>query len=110
MNLFKRVKNIITSNLNCNSNTENFIIDDYEEVYYNDSKDIPESDKIEEKYYKILELEYGAGFSEIKQAYRKLLKKYHPDMFQNDLKKSEIAKQVTQQLNEAYNYFERKYL
>ena len=48
-------------------------------------------------YYKILELSKTANASEIKAAYRKLARKYHPDLNPND----ESAKKKFQQINEA---------
>lgn len=65
--------------------------------------------KKEAEYYADLELKPGASFKEIKSAYRKLVKLYHPDLFQGDPKKKEIADEVTRKINEAYNYFEKKF-
>jgi len=48
-------------------------------------------------YYKILELKKDATESDIKQAYRKLARKYHPDLNPND----HDAKAKFQQINEA---------
>ena len=112
MSLFKRIKNIIKSNINF-SNTDSgpeIDMNSYEDFYYEDSKDIPDENRTEKKYYKILELEYGSDFGQIKKSYKKLLKKYHPDLFQNNPEKQEKAQKVTQQINEAYTYFERKFL
>ncbi|MBR2068193.1 MAG: DnaJ domain-containing protein [Candidatus Gastranaerophilales bacterium] len=109
MNLFKRIENIIKSNIN--HNKDEIDINSYEDIYYDDSKEmIQEENKEEKKYYKILELEYGSDFKKIKSAYKKLLKKYHPDLFQNKPEKLKTAQEVTRQINEAYTYFERKYL
>ncbi len=63
----------------------------------------------ERKYYDALEITPGASFAEIKASYKKLVKKYHPDIFHNNTEKRRYAEIVTQQLNEAYNYFEQKY-
>ena len=49
--------------------------------------------------YKILGVNPGASDEEIKQAYRKLAKKYHPDLNPGD---QEAAKKM-QQVNEAYD-------
>ena len=52
-------------------------------------------DNIKE-YYKILEVEEDASEEEIKLAYRRLAKKYHPDLNKNDPKaKAKFIKQAT---------------
>lgn len=48
-------------------------------------------------YYKILEINKTASEADIKAAYRKLARKYHPDLNPND----ETAKKKFQQINEA---------
>ncbi len=52
-------------------------------------------------YYSVLELPYGANLTEIKQAYKRLMKIYHPDKFQNAEKK-QTATSLVQKINEAY--------
>lgn len=109
MSLFKRIQNIIKSNINHKEIEPEIDINSYEDVYFQDSKIfLNEEGQLEKKYYKILEVEYGADFKHIKNSYRKLLKKYHPDMFQNQPEKLKVAQEVTRQINEAYTYFERK--
>ena len=49
-------------------------------------------------YYEILEINKNASKSDIKKAYHKLSKKYHPDK-----NKDENAKVIFQQINEAYS-------
>jgi len=49
-------------------------------------------------YYKILGVDKTASSKEIKKAYRKLARKYHPDVNPND----EVAKKKFQEINEAH--------
>ena len=49
-------------------------------------------------YYKVLELDKSATKSDIKKAYRKLARKYHPDLNPNDA----AAQKKFQQINEAH--------
>lgn len=62
----------------------------------------------EASFYANLEVKRGSSFSEIKAAYKSLIKQYHPDKFNNPEQKK-IAEQITSKLNEAYAYFEKKY-
>ncbi|MTJ50968.1 dynamin family protein [Dolichospermum sp. UHCC 0259] len=53
--------------------------------------------------YRVLGLQSSASFIEVKQAYRTLVKKWHPDLFVN---KPQMQKQVQEKMrlvNEAYN-------
>ena len=110
MSLFKRIENIIKSNINHKEEID-IDINSYDDIYYEDSNNIPKNEnEKEKKYYKILELEYGSDFNSIKKAYKKLLKKYHPDLFQNKPEKLKSAQIVSKQINEAYTYFERKFI
>ena len=52
-------------------------------------------------YYEVLGLSKGANDDEIKKAYRKLAKQYHPDMHPGDKEAEEKFKEV----NEAYAVF-----
>ena len=58
-------------------------------------------------HYKTLELENGASWQEVRAAYRKLVKQYHPDKFGLDAKKQEAAQEIMQGLNEAYAALEK---
>jgi DnaJ-domain-containing protein 1 len=62
----------------------------------------------EEQYYKALELPAGASWDEIKAAYKREMKKYHPDKFYDNDKKRQTAEKISQKINEAYTYFEKK--
>ena len=61
-------------------------------------------------YYQMLGLEKTASSTEIKETYRNLVKKWHPDRFINEPEKIAQAKQEIQRINEAYenikNYLE----
>jgi len=51
----------------------------------------------------VLEIERGASKEEIQRAYRRLVKKYHPDQYQNHpLQK--LAEEKMAEINEAYEY------
>lgn len=65
---------------------------------------------LEEQYYAVLGLEKGAGFDEIKRAYRKLSMQYHPDKVGHlgDEFKG-IAEEKMKEINVAYDYFQKKF-
>ena len=54
------------------------------------------------KYYANLEIPVGSDQITIKSAWKKQLKKYHPDLHCSDPEKKMIAENLTRQLNEAY--------
>jgi hypothetical protein len=54
------------------------------------------------RWYRTLELEPGAEIADVRKAYRRLLKKFHPDRFANDPEKLKVATEVTRQLTEAH--------
>lgn len=115
MSIFNRLKNIIRSNIND-------LIEDRKstpdlEYLYNDTSytfteqnlEIHSLNYQEAQYYANLELQYGASYTEIKQSYRTLLKKYHPDLHNKNAEDKAYAEKITQKLNEAFNYFEDKF-
>lgn len=51
--------------------------------------------------YEVLELKEGSSLEEIKQAYRNLARKYHPDQYDNNPLK-DLAEDKMRELNEAY--------
>lgn len=56
------------------------------------------------RYYKILGIKAGTSQSEVKQAYRKLAKLWHPDRFANDPALKQQAEEKLKAINEAYQY------
>lgn len=116
MSFLSRLRNIIRSNINFSNNnyrsfSDNFQNFEFEEDFDEHSKQqvFHEENNVEKEYYAILEVRYGSNFDEIKKAYKKLLKKYHPDLFHNNPEKFEKAQKLTEKINEAYSYFEKKY-
>lgn len=55
-----------------------------------------------EKYYKILDLNTNATEQEVKQAYRELVKVWHPDRFTHDVKLQKRAEEKLKEINDAY--------
>lgn len=53
-------------------------------------------------WYDRLELKYGANEREVRDAYRGLMRKYHPDRFARHERGEQIATQVSQELTLAY--------
>lgn len=56
-------------------------------------------------YYEILGVKKDASQKEIKDAYKKLIKKYHPDIYPGD---KHFAEKKTQELNSAYDVLSNK--
>ena len=108
--IFQRVFKILSSNFNSTIRGKEGKV--FEEQTFEEGKRNTEVDPLkvkEAEFYANLELKYGAGFSEIKEAYKKLIKKYHPDKFNKNEEQRKIAEAITTRLNEAYNYFEKKF-
>ena len=61
-------------------------------------------------YYANLELQPGASRVQVKQAWRRLLKRYHPDLHSVDPEKRKIATELTGHLNEAYHIWDKELL
>lgn len=53
--------------------------------------------------YDVLGIREGASEDEIKRAYREMVKKYHPDQYQ-DNPLSRLAEEKLREINEAYDY------
>ncbi len=54
-----------------------------------------------------LEVPYGASFEEIKKSFRRLMRKYHPDLHIGNPQKHKTATQLTMSLTQAYNELEQ---
>ncbi len=53
--------------------------------------------------YRNLELEPGADFATVKQAYRRLMRTYHPDRYAHDPDRQRIATEISAKLNASFN-------
>ena len=61
-----------------------------------------------EKYFSNLELPTTASRKEVKNAWRHLMKKYHPDLHSIDPEKRKIATKLSQSLTEAYKTLDKE--
>ena len=77
----------------------------------NDTAD-PARDPVLARYYANLELPYGVGLDTVHETWRRLVKKYHPDLHSANEHKKRIATELLQGLNRAYEelakHLERK--
>jgi len=53
--------------------------------------------------YRALEVSVGSDRAAVKAAYRRLMKRYHQDRFENDPERRETAGEVSKRLNLAYD-------
>ncbi len=53
--------------------------------------------------YRNLELEPGTDFATVKQAYRRLMRTYHPDRYADDPERQRVATQISAKLNASFN-------
>lgn len=60
-----------------------------------------------EKYYRALDLEPGSSLEQVKQAWRELVKVWHPDRFPNDAKLQAKAQERLKDINRAYEALEQ---
>ena len=59
------------------------------------------------RYYEILQLRPGASPSQIQQAYRDLVRVWHPDRFAHDPRLQKIAEHKLKEINAAYIALEK---
>lgn len=55
------------------------------------------------KYYANLELPIGAPLSEVKASYRRLMRRYHPDLHRDSAEQTQLATRLAQELRVAYD-------
>ena len=54
-------------------------------------------------WLRVLDLQLGADMAQIKTAYRKMMRKYHPDMHQGNPSKLKAANEMSMRVTGAYN-------
>jgi len=59
------------------------------------------------QYYAQLEVPYGSDLDTVKQSYRRLMRKYHPDLHSGNPEKQKVATELAQALSRAYNELEQ---
>src|SRR6185295_13687877 len=59
------------------------------------------------KAYAALEVPAGSDFDTVKKSYRRLMRKYHPDLHTGAPEKSRAATDLTQRLTQAYKTLEK---
>jgi DnaJ-domain-containing protein 1 len=55
------------------------------------------------EWYKVLDLPIGADLAAVKTSYRKLMRKYHPDMHAGNPQKQKAANELSMRVTTAYN-------
>ena len=58
--------------------------------------------------YATLDVPFAAPLASVRQSYKRLLNKYHPDRFSEDTAKQALATEVTQHLNAAFSRIEKR--
>lgn len=58
--------------------------------------------------YEVLGIREGSSIEEVKRAYKELVRKYHPDQYQNH-PLSDLAEEKLKEINEAYDYLMKQY-
>jgi hypothetical protein len=55
------------------------------------------------EWYRVLDLPVGADMPAVKSAYRKMMRKYHPDLHTGDERKQKAATELSMRVTNAYN-------
>jgi preprotein translocase subunit Sec63 len=106
MNLFSRLIRIVESFLTKSESYYDYART-YREQYKNYTSDrTGKQSSVDPKmaeYYANLEIPYGSDLLTVKTAWKKLMRKYHPDLHARDPEKRQTAEILTQRLNKAYD-------
>ncbi len=55
------------------------------------------------RYYANLELPYGADLAQVNEAWKRMVRKYHPDLHSQDPERQKIATELVKGLNHAHD-------
>lgn len=82
---------------------------DYQQKNQQKTTKNPTVSELEQQYYVRLGITSLATWEQIKAAYKSEMKKYHPDKYASEPEKQKSAEVISQKINEAYHYFEKKF-
>ena len=109
MNIFSRLYKIISAKLPHSENESGQVPLDRRKSFKYTTGDRAQSetghphyDPILAECYANLELPYGADRKRVRQAWKKMVKQYHPDLHATDPAKRQVAHKLSQGLNRAY--------
>ncbi len=66
----------------------------------------PRGEKSIREYYANLEVPYGSDLETVKESYRALMRRYHPDKHSSSPEMEAIATELTQEITRAYRAIE----
>lgn len=112
-NIINDIKNMVTGKKEISTKDAfelmNKELEDAEKAY--GKKIFPEENTLtpEEVHYRALKLKAGAPFEKIQEQYAKLKNKYNPELFKDNEKKYEKAKELDARAEFAFQYFKQKF-
>ncbi|MCP4657855.1 MAG: J domain-containing protein [bacterium] len=71
-------------------------------------RDSPRRDPVLARYYANLEVPYGADLKTVHEAWKGLLRKYHPDLHSADPERWQTGTELVKQLNHAYEELRKR--
>jgi hypothetical protein len=63
---------------------------------------VDKEDEVLAGYYANLEIPYGSDLHTVRAAWKRMMKKYHPDLHGEDAQKRQVAGELTAELTRAY--------
>lgn len=107
MEILSRLYRIIMSNISFGHGERYDTVNGFEQDnggHEKHNSKIPENTNDDlARYYANLEIPYGLDLQAAKKAWKRMLKKYHPDLHSRNPQKQQTATRLTQELTNAYN-------